>query len=152
MAQGLGDRLYIANIGDCRAYLLRDERLQRLTKDHNMASLLVDAGKIVPEEAMRHPARNLLTMYLGMERAASEVNAMRPEDGDLFLLRRYDFHSCRSRYCQNHPEGGRQKRSAEVSDRYGQPGWRRRQHHCSVNRLLCHVMPGPGAEACRGSP
>lgn len=86
MALAKKDRVYIAYLGDSRAYLLRGGRLERLTRDHNMAADLVDEGKIAPMEAMHHPMRNIVTRYVGMKDAIPKVRVIYPEDGDRLLL------------------------------------------------------------------
>ncbi len=58
--------LQIGHVGDSRAYLLRDGRLEQLTRDHSLVAELLAAGKITEEEARTHPQRNLITRSLGM--------------------------------------------------------------------------------------
>ena len=50
------DDVSLAHVGDCRAYLLRDGELERLTDDHSLVEELVRQGKLTPEEAERAPA------------------------------------------------------------------------------------------------
>lgn len=57
----------IGHIGDSRAYLLRKDKLRRLTEDHALVAEMVREGKISPEEAAGHPLRNVLTRALGVE-------------------------------------------------------------------------------------
>jgi len=59
-----GVELGLAHIGDSRAYLLRDGRLERLTHDHTWVQSLVDDGKISETEAAIHPHRSLLLKVL----------------------------------------------------------------------------------------
>ena len=59
-----GEQLSLAHIGDSRAYLLRDGRLERLTHDHSWVQSLVDDGKISEAEAAVHPHRSLLLKVL----------------------------------------------------------------------------------------
>jgi PPM family protein phosphatase len=59
-----GAQLGLAHIGDSRAYLLRDGRLERLTHDHTWVHSLVDDGKISESEAAMHPHRSLLLKVL----------------------------------------------------------------------------------------
>ena len=59
-----GTQLGLAHIGDSRAYLLRDGRLERLTHDHTWVQSLVDDGKISASEAAMHPHRSLLLKVL----------------------------------------------------------------------------------------
>lgn len=55
----------VAHIGDSRAYLLRDGKLQRLTCDHSYVQHLIDTGRITPGEAKNHPQRNVVMRVLG---------------------------------------------------------------------------------------
>ncbi len=59
------DRLLIAQVGDSRAYLLHQSRLQQITRDHSLMSLLIETGQITPEEAETHPKRSVITRALG---------------------------------------------------------------------------------------
>jgi len=47
----------IGHVGDSRAYLIRERRLQQLTQDHSLVAELVRSGKLSPEEAEAHPQR-----------------------------------------------------------------------------------------------
>jgi PPM family protein phosphatase len=58
-------RAVIAHVGDSRAYLLRHGRLQSLTRDHTIVEELVDRGVLAPDEAERHPYKNVLSRNLG---------------------------------------------------------------------------------------
>jgi protein phosphatase len=60
-----GDSLVSMNVGDSRAYLLRDNSLRLISKDHSLVSRLVEMGKITDEEALTHPRRNVLYQALG---------------------------------------------------------------------------------------
>jgi serine/threonine protein phosphatase PrpC len=53
--------------GDSRAYLLRDNRLTRLTRDHSAIQELVDAGRITHTEAAQHPQSHVITRAVGAE-------------------------------------------------------------------------------------
>lgn len=54
------------HVGDSRIYRLRGRRFERLTKDHSQVQQLVDMGRIRPEDAFRHPLKNIITQHLGM--------------------------------------------------------------------------------------
>lgn len=60
-----GEQALLAQVGDSRAYLIRDGEIRRLTQDHSLVGELVRNGSITAEEAMLHPQRNLLTRALG---------------------------------------------------------------------------------------
>jgi PPM family protein phosphatase len=80
-------RIAFANVGDSRAYLLRDGALQRLTEDHSVVAELVASGQISEQEAGTHPQRNVVTRVLGAE-ATVQVDTfwLQAQDGDLILL------------------------------------------------------------------
>ena len=61
------DSLTIANVGDSRAYLIRNGAAQQLTRDHNLASELVRDGVITEEEAQNSPVKSRITRSLGGE-------------------------------------------------------------------------------------
>jgi serine/threonine protein phosphatase PrpC len=63
----LGRQLHVANIGDSRAYLLREDTVRQLTEDHSFVTELVKRGRISEEEATSHPQRNIVTRALGTQ-------------------------------------------------------------------------------------
>ena len=81
------NRYLIGQVGDSRAYLLREERFHQLTKDHSYVQEQVDAGYLTPEQARTHPYANVITRCVG---ASGDVmpdifsGTVRP--GDVFLL------------------------------------------------------------------
>lgn len=82
-----GERLLIANVGDSRAYLLRDGALRQLTEDHSVAAELVRLGRIDVEQEGEHPGRHVLTRALGVDRdVAPDLVELEPRDGDRLLL------------------------------------------------------------------
>ncbi len=83
------DRAYVAGIGDSRAYRVRGGRIEKLTRDHDLATALTDAGTIKPDEAEHHRFRNVLYLYLGSPDARDgpdEVRVVDVRPGDKFLL------------------------------------------------------------------
>ena len=80
-------RVLIGHVGDSRAYLLRAGRLQTLTRDHTIVEELVDRGLLSPDEAERHPYKNVLSRNLGA-RAETRVDLVELElkPGDRLLL------------------------------------------------------------------
>ncbi|MGD8856262.1 MAG: protein phosphatase 2C domain-containing protein [Chloroflexota bacterium] len=61
----LGKRLYVAHVGDSRAYLYTGGKLKLLTTDHSYVRRLQDAGQLTEEEAAVHPQRNMLYKAVG---------------------------------------------------------------------------------------
>lgn len=61
------ERLHLAHVGDSRMYLLRDGRLERITRDHTVVEQLVDQGRMSAEDAKIHPQRSILTRALGVD-------------------------------------------------------------------------------------
>jgi len=83
----LEDEAIIGHVGDSRAYLLRGDRLHRLTGDHSWVHEQVRLGLMTGEEADKHPMRNIVTRALG-NRVEVQVDVARekPRPGDIFLL------------------------------------------------------------------
>ena len=63
----LGDTLYIAQVGDSRAYLVRDGVAIQITKDQSLMQKLIEAGEITVEEAEMSDRRNIILQALGPE-------------------------------------------------------------------------------------
>ena len=61
------EALVLANVGDSRTYLIRHDRLRRVTVDHSYVQELVSTGHISEAEARSHPRRNIITRALGIE-------------------------------------------------------------------------------------
>jgi protein phosphatase len=83
-----GEGMYVAGLGDCRAYRVHQEDIKQLTVDHNLAQALVERGAISAEQAKTHRFRNVLWKYLGTResREGPEIVAVRVEAGDHVLL------------------------------------------------------------------
>lgn len=77
----------IGHVGDSRAYLLREGRLEQLTEDHSLVAELVRTGKLSAEEAERHPQRSVITRALGTDPEVDvDMFTVDAQAGDLFLL------------------------------------------------------------------
>jgi serine/threonine protein phosphatase PrpC len=80
-------RVAIGHVGDSRAYLIRDRRLEQLTEDHSLVAELVRSGKLSPEEAEGHPQRSVITRALGTDPDVDvDTFSVDTKPGDLFLL------------------------------------------------------------------
>jgi serine/threonine protein phosphatase PrpC len=79
----------VAHVGDSRAYLLRHDSIERLTRDHSMVQEMVDAGLLRADEAARHPEANRITRALGTRpdvEAEVRPDAVPLGAGDALLL------------------------------------------------------------------
>lgn len=56
---------YVVNVGDSRAYLVRDKVIRQITEDHTYVNELLKKGNITRGEALNHPQRNMITRALG---------------------------------------------------------------------------------------
>ena len=74
-SKGMGTTLVVAiktddyvlygNIGDSSGYVIKNEKIHKVTRDHTLVNLLVSTGELSPEQAKFHPRKNLLTRALG---------------------------------------------------------------------------------------
>lgn len=82
-----GHRARIAHVGDSRVYRLRGNHLKCLTRDHSLATELVDSGELSQEEADRMSLGHVLTRALSWRRDLEvESSMVSVQEGDLFLL------------------------------------------------------------------
>ncbi len=61
------DKVYIANVGDSRAYLIQDSKIQQLTTDHSLVNEQLRAGFITREELKHHKFKNIITRSVGFQ-------------------------------------------------------------------------------------
>jgi protein phosphatase len=82
-----GNRVAFGHVGDSRAYLVRDGKLEQLTEDHSLVNELLKSGKLSPEEAETHPQRSVITRAVGTDPDVDvdsfTIDAL---PGDVFLL------------------------------------------------------------------
>ncbi len=83
-----GKKVYVAGIGDSRAYHLRGKRIDQRTVDHSLAQALVEAGTITQKDAKDHRFRNILWKYLGSKEVGigPDVSVIDASAGDRFFL------------------------------------------------------------------
>ena len=82
-----GDAVTIGHVGDSRAYLVRDARLEQLTEDHSLVNELLKSGKLSPEEAETHPQRSVITRAVGTDPDVDvDAFTVTTAAGDVFLL------------------------------------------------------------------
>ena len=81
-----GNAVHLANVGDSRAYVISDDEIRRVTKDHSFVQSLVDQGEITEAESREHPQKNVITKAVGIG-TSIEVDTMRLTlDSDESLL------------------------------------------------------------------
>jgi serine/threonine protein phosphatase PrpC len=61
----IDDLAYIAHVGDSRAYLITNDRIEQITRDHSLVQRLIELDQLTPEEAAEHPQRNVLYRAIG---------------------------------------------------------------------------------------
>jgi len=77
----------IGHVGDSRAYLIRDRKVDQLTEDHSLVAELVRSGRLSPEEAEGHPQRSVITRALGTDPDVDvDTFSIEAKPGDLFLI------------------------------------------------------------------
>jgi protein phosphatase len=88
VAYFLGRDLFVAHVGDSRCYLLRNNMLYRLTRDHTLVAEMVRRGLLKPEEVAHHAYRHIVTNVVGGDDPGVQVemHKMALEAGDRVLL------------------------------------------------------------------
>jgi serine/threonine protein phosphatase PrpC len=83
----LDDHYYVAQVGDSRAYLFRDKKLQQLTRDHSLVWPLYESGILTKDDISRHPQKNLITRSIGTHfEVEVDLQKGTVHEGDIFLL------------------------------------------------------------------
>jgi PPM family protein phosphatase len=82
------NQVYVAGLGDSRAYLIRGQTVEQLTVDHSVAHALVACGVLSEEEARQSPWQHVLHKFLGCAEMfdGAEVKPFTPRAGDRLLL------------------------------------------------------------------
>lgn len=83
----VGDKLYTANVGDSRLYVINQERITQITRDHSLVEEMVRLGEMDKEDAKVHPDKNIITRAIGAK-ADVEVDFYehRLKRGDIILM------------------------------------------------------------------
>jgi protein phosphatase len=82
------NQVYVAGLGDSRAYLIRCNQVEQLTSDHTVAKALERNGTLTPEQAKQSPWTNILYKFLGCAEMTddAEVRPFTPDAGDRLIL------------------------------------------------------------------
>ncbi|MFD0785465.1 PP2C family protein-serine/threonine phosphatase [Micromonospora azadirachtae] len=81
-----GETLVLAQVGDSRCYLLRDNKLTQLTRDDTFVQALVDQGALTPDQARHHPQRSLVTRAVQGADSPPTIGTLTVQAGDRLLL------------------------------------------------------------------
>jgi protein phosphatase len=82
-----GPAIFIANVGDSRAYLIRNQSIEQITEDHSLVSEQVRAGVLKAEDAKGHKLKNIITRSVGyQEEVDTDVITLEPQEGDRILM------------------------------------------------------------------
>lgn len=80
------DKVWIANVGDSRAYIINEE-IKKITVDHSYVEELKMMGRITEEEAINHPNKNQITRAVGTEKAVeTDIFTLTKKEEDVILL------------------------------------------------------------------
>ena len=83
----IGTQAIYAHVGDSLIGLVRGDSYRQLTSDHSLVNELLKAGQITPEEAERHPQRNIITQSIGQKSEVQpDVGMISLEDDDYIIL------------------------------------------------------------------
>lgn len=83
----VGNRVYVANVGDSRVYRLRGRKLTQLTEDHSLLNEYIRMNLLQPDEIENFPYRNVIVRALGLqESVVADITVASARPGDQFLL------------------------------------------------------------------
>src|SRR6266516_1881428 len=83
----LNDHVYLTQVGDSRAYLIRDGQAVQLTRDQSLMQRLVEAGELTEEEAARSERRNIILQALGPDpKVKVDLTYQEVRRGDILVL------------------------------------------------------------------
>ena len=87
MALKAPNGVFIAHVGDSRAYLIRAKKVQQLTEDHSFVNDLLRSGQISAQEAVNHPHKNVITRAMGIsEGVCPDVLFYEVMEKDMIIL------------------------------------------------------------------
>ncbi len=82
-----GDRTTVINVGDSRCYIIKDNEIKQITKDHSLVEDMIDKGELSREQAWKHPRKNLITRAVGTEHSIQcDTFEVELDEGDYLLL------------------------------------------------------------------
>ena len=155
----LGDTLYLAQVGDSRAYLVRNGVALQITKDQSLMQRLIEAGELTPEEAERSERRNIILQALGPEPTVKiDLTYQKVRRGDTLVLCTDGLSGLVRKGGDRGDPAGEQRRPAHRLQGAHRPRERERrsgQHHGdrrAIRRRGTGRAGGGGARGPRGVP
>ena len=82
-----GEIAHVVHVGDSRTYSIRDGKILQITEDHSLVQEMVRRGELTPDQAMKHPNKNLITRALGVTHEV-HIDYIEAEfsEGDVLLI------------------------------------------------------------------
>ena len=81
-----GNRAVLANVGDSRIYLISQNQIYQLTRDHSLVQMMIDQGELTPQEGKSYPGKNMITRAVGTEATVqSDLFYLELEQGDILF-------------------------------------------------------------------
>ena len=82
-----GRKVSFVNVGDSRAYIINQNGIRQITKDHSVVQMMVDRGELTAEMSKSYPGKNLITRAVGTEiTVSSDIFRQELNKGDFLLL------------------------------------------------------------------
>lgn len=82
-----GGKVYLANVGDSRGYLVRSDQLKQITTDHSLVGEQMRAGLLTEKDAKASKMKNVITRSVGFQASVEvDIEMRMPQDGDVYLL------------------------------------------------------------------
>ena len=83
----IDDRMYVSNVGDSRLYLVSDDKMIQVTRDHSLVEEMVRLGEMDKEDAKVHPDKNIITRAVGvLPEVSADFFEVELEPGDMILM------------------------------------------------------------------
>ena len=80
-------RTTVINVGDSRCYIIKNNEIKQVTKDHSLVEDMIDKGELSREQAWRQPRKNLITRAVGTEHnVLCDTFEVELSEGDYLLL------------------------------------------------------------------
>ncbi len=80
-------RATMINVGDSRAYLVNEDGIRQVTRDHSLVQMMVERGELTPERARTYPGKNFITRAIGTEPMVEcDLYHLEVAKGDFLLL------------------------------------------------------------------